>query len=54
VSDGERPTGAAVDDGAEGDGQRGPWLLALGALAIGVFAFLVTGTRALFRRIRRD
>lgn len=39
---------------SEGDDQRGPWLLALGALAIGVLAFLVSGARRLVRRVRRD
>ena len=41
-----------VPDGS--DDQRGPWLLALGALAIGVLAFLVAGARRLFERVRRN
>ncbi|MWG34580.1 hypothetical protein [Halomarina oriensis] len=42
-----------VADETPPDGQRGPWLLALGALAIGVLAFLASGARALLERLRR-
>jgi hypothetical protein len=53
VSDPEPPTaGAASDDGAAVDRQRGPWALALGTLAVGVLAVLVTGARALRGRVR--
>ena len=44
-----------VPDGDDSDDdQRGPWLLALGALAIGVLAFLGTALRSLVRRVRGD
>ncbi|MFC5971577.1 hypothetical protein ACFPYI_09565 [Halomarina salina] len=54
MSDHDEVAGDLPDgiDSADGDDQRGPWLLALGALAVGVLAFLVSGARSLYRRLR--
>jgi len=52
--DEETAEGAPCDERSTGDRQRGPWLLALGTLAIGVLAFLVAGARRLVDRLRRE
>ena len=52
MSDDPEDLAGNVNDESEGDDQRGPWVLALGALAIGGVAFSVEAYRALRDRRR--